>query len=383
MPDSPTLTPDALESYLRDLDRAAFVAFVADLWSAGGWETEHGESVLTATRGDETRRILVWTDDRNRIERLLGVEADEPDVDAIDAVVARRRDGASAQAIAETRGARVIDTAGLHDRLLYAIGRERARELCRTHFGSAVEPRPPRASDREDRGIRDVLRPRTVLVAAVVLTLVAAVAVGLSGQPGNGGAVPDSGPPEGGVTGTPLITPVGAGGVTTASPAPEGTSAGVETARIPPDMRPSSERYLFLRANAQAYRNASFSCAETPGMLVETAVGAIRFNDPERNDGLRTVWRLTDLDGISFEELRDGITSAIYQPLFSFDRVAFEPPPETGTDARTAIVSTTDRAVVVARDGGVARYEFRLRSVSGGCWKIDQVFRTPVGGVDE
>lgn len=382
MSDSSTLTPETLESLLRDLDQDAFVAFVADLWAAGGWETERTGPVLATARGGETKRILVWTDDRNRIERLLGVETTEPDVDAIDAVVTRRRDESSARTIAETLDARVIDADGLHDRLLYAIGRERARGLCRTHFGSTVEPRPARDSDREEGVIEDLFRPRTVLVAVLALTLLAAVAVGLSGQSGTDGALPDSGSPLAGDSGTPMITPVGAGELTAASPTPEATrtGAGTETPRLPPDLRPTGERFESLRANAEAYRNASFSCVETPGLLVESAVGVIRFNDPERNDGLRIVWRLADLDGVSFEEFRNGITSAIYRPLFGFDRVAFESPPETRTDSRTATVATTQRTVVVAQDEAIARYEFRLRRVADGCWKIDQIFRTRVDG---
>jgi hypothetical protein len=371
MSGSSSLTPDALESLLGDLDEERFVAFVDGLWSRGGWTTDREGATLAVRRGGETSRLLVWTDDRSRIERLLDGDPDGPDAGAIDAVVTRRRDAASARRIAEAHDADVIDTDGLYDRLLYAIDRGAARELCGTYFGDDVEPRPPSDPGPDGRTIAGTVSPRTFLVAAALLALVAAVGVGLSGQPpGETDPAPETPAVDGGDT--PVITPAGGGGVTADSP---------ERAETPSrSLVPGREQFEELRADAPAYRNTSVSCMETPDAIVRTAVGALRFNDPDRNDGLRTVWRLADADNLSFERFGEGITSPIYRPLYEFDRVAFEPAAENETATEILAGATRTRAVVVAREGAIARYEFRLRRKSIDCWTIDQIFRTPIGG---
>ncbi|MFB6129906.1 MAG: hypothetical protein ABEJ28_03685 [Salinigranum sp.] len=52
------LSPDAFERLLGGLDREAFARFVADLWSARGWETgvEAGGRLVVATDPDGARR---------------------------------------------------------------------------------------------------------------------------------------------------------------------------------------------------------------------------------------------------------------------------------------------------------------------------------------
>jgi hypothetical protein len=83
MSGSSSLTPDALESLLGDLDEERFVAFVDGLWSRGGWTTDREGATLAVRRGGETSRLLVWTDDRSQIERFLEGDPDGPD-DGVD-----------------------------------------------------------------------------------------------------------------------------------------------------------------------------------------------------------------------------------------------------------------------------------------------------------
>jgi len=222
------LTPDALESLLSGTDHEAFVAFVADLRERAGWTIEREGSVLTATRpGGERKRLLVWTDDRSHIERLLDAEPDAPDAAPIDAVVTRDRDAGAAVAIAEDRDAGVIDPAALHDRLLYAIDRESARALCETHFERTVEPRPASA-DPDDADSAGSFRARALLIAVVLLAVGVAGAAGLPAGPFGAplDASPDGFPvtspeatPPGGTP--PTSAPVAIGPATPTPPPPE------------------------------------------------------------------------------------------------------------------------------------------------------------------
>jgi hypothetical protein len=212
MADPVQLTPDALESLLADRDAEAFAAFVADLYRRTGAETTREGTLVTAVAPDGDReRLLVWTDDRTRIERLLGREPPAPKVENIDAIVAYDRDAPSAAAIAEEAGAGVRDTATLHDRLLYAMDREACRELCREHFEAEVEPRPAPEAESEGTAFDALSRPRIALVAIAVCGLLVA---GVAGLPGTGPSdrdafVPGEGPGTVDPPGTGLVTPIG------------------------------------------------------------------------------------------------------------------------------------------------------------------------------
>jgi len=231
-PEGPTpLTPAALESLLADASHEAFVAFLADLRERCGWAVDREGSVLTVTRDGDRERLLVWTDDRGRLERLLGAGPAVPDAGPVDAVVTRSRDATSAAVVAEDRGAAVIDTAGIHDRLLYAIDRESARALCEAHFDRPVAPRPGRdAGTDADPGGADgastgAVSSRALLVGVALLALVVAGAAGLPAGPL--GAAPDVAP-GGDTVETPAATPFGADGTGDASastPTPASTPA--------------------------------------------------------------------------------------------------------------------------------------------------------------
>ena len=141
MPDARPPTPGALESLLADAGHETFISFVADLLAREGRDVRREGPVIVAEGPDGHRdRVLVWTDERNAIGRLLGSGRSRSDPGPVDAVVARDRDRTSTAAIAESHDAEVIDTDELHDRLLYSIDREACLDLCREHVGVAVVP---------------------------------------------------------------------------------------------------------------------------------------------------------------------------------------------------------------------------------------------------
>jgi hypothetical protein len=231
MPEPVQPTSDTTESLLVDLDHRRFVAFVADLYERTGHETEQRGNVVTAVAPDGDReRLLVWTDDRNRIERLLGTATPDVDVEAVDAVVSRDRDAATAAAIAAEADADLLETTDLHGRLLYAMDRETCRNLCQAHFGRAVEPRLTPEGDSEDAPFSVPSRSQMALAGVVVCGLLVIIGAGLPG--GTSGGIPPV-PGEGsgvvGPTASGPITPVDS--LDTATP----TLTPDESTRLPPD----------------------------------------------------------------------------------------------------------------------------------------------------
>jgi len=232
------LTPDALESLLSERDGEAFVAFVIDVYERTGREAKREGDIVTTTAPDgDRKRLLVWTDDRTRIERLLGADQPDPDVEAVDAVVTRDRDAATASLIAERTGAELLGTDDLHDRLLYAMDREACRDLCRTHFDRAVEPRPVSADDSEGTAFGALSRPRIALVAVVACGLLVAGAVGFPGArtPDGDAFVPGNGSDAAGPLGEP-VTPVGGAPEVTPTPTPT-----VVTPNLTPPLPPLAD----------------------------------------------------------------------------------------------------------------------------------------------
>ena len=163
------MAPPTLAEFVarfRALDADQQAAFVADLFAAAGWETDRdGRAVVANARG-ETRRIAV-----GRPPPDADVE-----VDAVVRVPSRatallgRLAGRPAALAGRTRasGDGGVDVASLHERLLYAIDRDRAARLYRAHFDAEFDTEPR----------RDRLEPvgRTVLAALVVVALVGSAA---------------------------------------------------------------------------------------------------------------------------------------------------------------------------------------------------------------
>lgn len=157
------LSATAFARRFRRLDREARVRLVAALFAAR-------ESVVGV---ETTGRVVVVT----RPDGAERVAVGPPPADPVDAVVAAgSRFGAlpggdwrarRARRAARARGVTVLRPADLHDRLLYAVDRPRARRLCRAHLGVSLDGRdgPPAAAP-------------LLAVAAAALLVVALAAAG-------------------------------------------------------------------------------------------------------------------------------------------------------------------------------------------------------------
>lgn len=148
----------------RALDADQRAAFVADLFAAAGWETERDGRAVVATARGETRRLAV------------GRPPPDAEVDAVVTVPSRAatllgRLAWRPTALAGGTGTAEdgsVDVASLHERLLYAVDRDRAARLYRAHFDVEFDTGPR----------RDGLEPvgRTALAALLVVALVGSAA---------------------------------------------------------------------------------------------------------------------------------------------------------------------------------------------------------------
>jgi hypothetical protein len=303
MPDVVSLTPGKVTEFLSEMDHDAFVAFVTDLYEQEGYETDQRGSVLTATAPDgDHERILVWTDTRSQLDRLLGRDPPIPDTTEIDTLVTRETDTATGTLVAEELDARVLDPDDLHDRLLYAIDREASRALCKDHFGRDVELRPGRdrqSDTTESEPLGVLVSPRGLLVALALFGVGVIVGAGLSGV-------------------VPLDGSLGSGAPPMNSTAP--TPTDISTVETPP---PSSETQPPLCEDCQSslrlelpeapslfYRESHVVTAGEPTIVT----GQVGYGYLENRTEQRTLtnvtinapsgWRITRLDADQTEPIR-------------------------------------------------------------------------------
>jgi hypothetical protein len=118
--------PEVLEAWVRGLGSEELVAFVTDLWTARGFETDRNGAFVNARRGGENHVVYVLTGRATPSVETAG------NVDVV--VVGRPRAG---EPLAAELDARVVDAAGLTEMLRYAIDRDVAADLCERHFGAA------------------------------------------------------------------------------------------------------------------------------------------------------------------------------------------------------------------------------------------------------
>jgi len=175
---------DVLEARVRSLDSETLAAFVADLWTARGFETDRDNAAVIARRGGETQVVYVLT---GRVTTPSG-ETARP----VDVVVAAGRPRAG-EALAAESDAQVVDAAGLVEMLQYAVARDVAADLCERHFGAAPGALtfPPR--DRVSRAVTG-LQIETVVTVVLALFVVAVGAGAVFGLAGPGAN--DNGPSD-------------------------------------------------------------------------------------------------------------------------------------------------------------------------------------------
>lgn len=147
----------AVEAHLRRLDSPALAAFVADLWSGRGFDTQRDGTVITAIRGNETQTVSV------------GGLHSLPTGESVDIVV----DVSSASMDDIT----VLDETDLAEQLWYAVERPVARRLCEQHFGAPPGNLSPPFGVRVRRSLG---RPHGVVTVGLVVALLAVVGLGVA-----------------------------------------------------------------------------------------------------------------------------------------------------------------------------------------------------------
>ncbi|WP_261372683.1 hypothetical protein [Haloferax volcanii] len=129
-------------SRFGDLIRAAGPSdrrrFLADLWTARGWETTVEGSVVVARRGDRTERLAVVS--RSRLRPSPTVPAEATVVVALGDPERTRR--------AAPDDARVLSVDEFYDLVRYGLPAGRGDDLVADHFGVRLDDLPA-----DDRGV--------------------------------------------------------------------------------------------------------------------------------------------------------------------------------------------------------------------------------------
>ncbi|WP_121822928.1 DUF4864 domain-containing protein [Halostella salina] len=423
--------PVAFDDALRDRSAAAVAAFVADLRAAGGWETTSDGATVTATQAGETRRLRVLgTGDTGPGDE------DWPDAGSFDAVVVPAGDDAAELNDAVDpvdASVTVLDPADLYGRLAYGVSPADRAALLDRHFGveavappsgwtqspddalAAVDASPATASRRrgpaEPPGTGESTAETTALNEPGDRTADSSVPppdpasapptdTGRATTTGTGGnrSLQDGGTGGDGpsrAVGVAIVTAVLLGaalGLAVIGPTPgSGGSADVPSAATidAPTEAPGSEAATSLRRGQAAwttegttetdqrrYVRMEPNCKRPPALVVRIQVGALRQNDPETNDGVRTLWRFASYASKRFNKgysgFEDRMTAAEYRPLYRYDRVTFGPLERDG--------ETASQQVTVAGPNGTATYEWGLvRRADDGCWLTDGVARVDNG----
>lgn len=231
------ITERRFRRLLGGLDTAEFVAFVAGLWEARGYETRiEGTRVVAGT--DSGRTVIAVRHDGSLVGRFTGV----PTAEGVDAEVVVT--SGDPERVGSTGDTDVLGASDLYDMALYGIDRERCAALFETHFG-----RPPAVQPRDRRWDRITARVRTVGVVAVVLlvAVVAAVAGPLGPVVPGGNADAD-----------PVTTPFGAEEglppTSTTTPATSTTAGPTTTTAV----APSTGALELANAHAAVLADRSF-----------------------------------------------------------------------------------------------------------------------------
>lgn len=181
----PVVSPDEFARLIGSMDVDSFAAFVADIWTARGWETTIAGTTIRARAGPNGRDETIECLPRRRWRRDRDLPAEPRDV------VVAAGDPAGTVPADYPEDVRVLGPAELRGLLLYGIGRETADELFRLHLGRSIW------TERADRSRRfQAPTPaRVAVVVGLVVLAVAAIGLATSGVgPGTLAANGESGP---------------------------------------------------------------------------------------------------------------------------------------------------------------------------------------------
>ncbi|KAB1192990.1 hypothetical protein GJR96_05850 [Haloferax sp. MBLA0076] len=237
-----------LSSHFARLDSQACLAFVAEVWSARGFETDTDGTVVSATKGGRTQVILPvcgrWWDvgrSMRGISARLGGDRGAAGLDgrpSIDVVVSLGSDRLG-NTLSSAHGARHVDSVAFVEMLLYGLGRVDANRLAVRYFGAPIDGlRPPlrtrmrwkvaRGSQRVAHASRPTARGVTVLVVLVLVLSGGAVNAGLVSSPVEWGAQSGTGAatgPSQTAGGQPTVEPYEQPVQSTPTPTPGATTS--------------------------------------------------------------------------------------------------------------------------------------------------------------
>jgi len=359
------IPPEEFAAAVRGLDAERFASFVGALRAGTAEEVRVDPPVVTVGSEPTTRLLAVAAD---------GAVPDDADADAV--VLA---DGDPSE-----WDLPAVGPDALRRRLLYALPADEADAVAERCLGRPARSAGPDTDDGHPSpdgreagfpgGILGGLAGRVgregVAVVALVVLLVAGGAVALVG----GGSGPDESEtvepispdvvvPEDdrrSVAANGSDTPAAGTPLPAERPLPSG-NASPETDLNGSDF--DSDRYAGLEP----------TCNRSYLHVVQIQMNALRFNDNETNDGIRTVRRFAspqNREGVSYSELVRVVNSRSYDAMLTYDSVEYLPE-RTGEDSARVRVVTRENEVVTGR------FLFRLSRQEGGeydgCWMTDGV----------
>lgn len=134
-----------------------------------------------------------------------------------------------------------------------------------------------------------------------------------------------------------------------------------------------------IAAGESRYRSLRPTCDRPPELVVAIQVNALRYNDPQVNEGINTTFQFASPENRAASGPLDNFVTLIttqYEPLLNAETVTYGPlSRQNGTASQRITVETSD--------GLRQSYTWRLERQSGGeydgCWLTSSVLRSPTG----
>jgi hypothetical protein len=366
---------DEFASALAGLGVEALAAFVGAVWAGTAEEVTVDPPVITVQKADERIRLVA-----------VAGRSDPPvDTEGVDAVVTA--DDGSVEGEVP-----IVGPAELRKRLLYGLAPAEADALCERFLGVPARSQSYASDSQSDDtpghdspGNRHVEAgpleqvgtgfgrlQGTHLAAALVVALLLLAVGGVTGpvaeQAGDGGDGTDSEL----ATATPVTAePDGEEAVPGGTPTPTVIANVTNSGRVAGNGSVDPD---WGEVGAERYDDLEPTCNRSYLHVVQIQMNALKYNDPETDDGIRTVRRFAsprNREAVgSFEQFVGIIESQSYAPMLSYDSVTYTPS-RTGQDTASVRVTTRENGTVTGQ------YEFRLRKQGGGkydgCWMTDGV----------
>ncbi|RLM57554.1 hypothetical protein DVK02_07285 [Halobellus sp. Atlit-31R] len=405
MTDAAPIPQAEFATALERLSRPELASFVGDLYAESiGVDTESEAAVevsddppsVTIVRGDTRSTVLVGLSDSSDAAG---------DVANADAIVLQPGESLPTAFEADTA---VVTPADLRERLLYALAPPEAEPLCEDALGVPARARSYVDESRAESTPSDQSTPteRSASVARSIdsersTSTAPSTTSNRTPSPSTLAAV---GSRRLAVIAVLLFVAIGAGAVAFAPPLvadePTAVSGGdgvdvvttpVMTAPPPPtDSETTSATRMAARSTAPARGDGATlselernvrprpTCERSYLQVVQIQTNALKYNDEETNDGIRTVRRFASPRNrravTSFAEFTEVINSPAYASLLTYESAQYEPTRAASDRARVRVITRRG-------DNVTGRYEFQLRKIDSGqydgCWMTDSVLTQP------